>query len=260
MQKANKGFIARLARSAELNIADGYYLVERVQFPRRSLKQAILKSKRIPLIAEIKFKSPAEGRLRESNDVGSIARAYERGGVAGISVLTEPRNFDGNIGYLPVVKRAVNVPVLMKDIIIDPVQIDAAERAGADAVLLIMAIFARGYSRMGLDEMISHAHKRGLEVLLETHDDAEYALAFKTEADLVGINNRNLENLEVSLETSKRLLDGSTHLKPVICESGISTREQMLELRALGADGFLVGSAIMKSNDIEEKVRSLTGA
>ncbi len=219
-------------------------------------------------IAEIKFTSPAEGRLRPAGDVGKIAKSYERGGVSGISVLTEPKHFDGDIRYLPLVKKAVKVPVLMKDVVIDPVQIDAGARMGADAVLFIAAIFANGLARAGLDEMFSRAHDAGLEVLYEAHTEGEYARALESEADVVGINNRNLDTLEVSLSTSKRLLAAgrgtrerlkkSGRDKPVISESGIKTRRDIDELRGLGADGVLIGSAFMKSADLEEKVRSLT--
>ncbi len=262
MQSASRdNFIFTLARSAEESIASGYYSrVDRQDLPHRSLKESIKRSKLNPVIAEIKFTSPAEGKLRPAGDVSAIAGAYERGGVAGISVLTEPRHFDGDMRYLPLVKEAVGVPVLMKDIFIDPLQIDAAARAGADAILLIVGIFANGLAHAGLDEMMSRAHSRSLEVLFEAHTEGEYSLALSSDADLVGINNRNLDTLEVSLETSKMLLRLGPHRQPVISESGISERAQIDELRALGADAFLIGSALMKSGDLVAKVRSLTGA
>ena len=163
-------FIFTLARSAAQSIAEGYYrdLGEATgpALEHRSLKESILRSTRTPLIAEIKFTSPAEGKLRPAGDVRKIARSYERGGVSGISVLTEPKHFDGDIRYLPLVKKAVKVPVLMKDIVIDPVQIDAGARMGADAVLFIAAIFVNRLARVSLEEMFSRAHDAGLEVLL----------------------------------------------------------------------------------------------
>jgi len=267
-------FIFTLARSAAQSIAEGYYsdLGEKrgAALEHRSLKDSIMGSKRTPLIAEIKFTSPAEGKLRPAGDVKKIATAYERGGVSGISVLTEPKHFDGDIRYLPLVKKAVKVPVLMKDVIIDPVQIDAGAKMGADAVLFIAAIFANGLAKLSLEEMLSRAHGRGLEVLYEAHTEKEYMLALESEADVVGINNRNLDNLEVSIATSRVLLAAGRGVrerlrttgrdKPVISESGIKTRREIDELRRLGADGFLIGSAFMKSPDLEEKVRSLTGA
>ena len=273
-RKSEANFIFTLARSAAENIADGYYR-DLGELPskrpaHRSLKDSITQSKLTPLLAEIKFTSPAEGRLRPAGDVRKIARVYERGGVSGISVLTEPKHFDGDIRYIPLVKDSVKVPVLMKDIIIDPLQIDAGADAGADAVLFIAAIFMNRLARASLEEMLSRARERGLEVLLEAHTENEYTYALESEADVVGINNRNLDTLEVSLEVSKRLLDKGRGVrerlrttgrdKVVISESGISTRREIDELRGLGADGFLVGSAFMKSVDLEKKVKSLTGA
>jgi indole-3-glycerol phosphate synthase len=272
-RKSETNFIFTLARSAAQNIAEGYYRGlgrEVTGLPaRRSLSESIVRSKLVPLLAEIKFASPAEGKLRPAGDVRGIARAYERGGVSGISVLTEPKHFEGDIRYLPLVKKSVKVPVLMKDIVIDPVQIDAGADMGADAVLFIAAIFMNKLATASLQEMFSLARSRGLEVLFEAHTEDEYLFALESDADVVGINNRNLDNLEVSLETSKRLLAKGARQrerlrtvgkdKPVISESGIRTRREMDELMALGADGFLIGSAFMKSSDIEAKVRSLTG-
>ncbi|HUH99931.1 MAG TPA: indole-3-glycerol-phosphate synthase [Nitrososphaerales archaeon] len=272
-KESESSFIFALARSAAKSIEEGYYRA--VHPPHasglkpRSLRDALISSKTMPLLAEIKFTSPAEGKLRPPGDVKRIAMAYERGGVAGISVLTEPKHFDGDIRYLPLVKRSVKVPVLMKDIIIDPVQIESGARMGADAVLFIAAIFMNRLSRKGLEEMLSAAHAAGLEVLMEAHTENEFAFALESDADVVGINNRNLETLDVSLATSRRLLSGAREVrkdlsrsgrgKPVISESGIRSRKDIEELKQLGADGFLVGSALMKSRDLEAKVRSLTG-
>ena len=163
-----------------------------------------------------------------------------------------------------------SVPVLMKDIIIDPVQIDAGAEMGADAVLFIAAIFMNRLAKVSLEEMFSRARSRGVEVLFEAHTENEYLFALESEADVVGINNRSMDTLEVSVETSKYLLargrDRRERLrmmgkdKLVISESGISTRREMTDLMELGADGFLIGSALMKSADLEAKVRQLTGA
>jgi len=273
-RKDDASFIFTLARSAAQSISEGYYgdlgdaLGTRLE--HRSLKDSILRSKFTPLLAEIKFTSPAEGKLRPAGDVKKIARSYERGGVSGISVLTEPKHFDGDIRYLRLVKESVKVPVLMKDIVNDPVQIDAAAHMGADAVLFIAAIFMNRLATVSLEKMFSRAHIRGLEVLFEAHTEDEYMFALESEADVVGINNRDLDTLEVSLATSKSLLARGRHRrerlrmmgkdKLVISESGINSRQEIDELLGMGADGFLVGSALMKSADVEAKVRSLTGA
>jgi indole-3-glycerol phosphate synthase len=295
-RKSETNFIFTLANSARQNIAEGYYYhhnnnsnkhyrdpgeaqeegdnkekkkEEKRGKEHRSLRRAIVRSRRTPLVAEIKFTSPAEGKLREVGDVAAIARAYESGGVVGISVLTEPRHFEGDIRYIPLVKRSVGVPVLMKDIVIDPVQVDAAVQVGADAILFIAAIFMNRLANESLEKMLARAHDGGLEVLLEAHTENEYLFALESGADIIGINNRNLDTLEVSLETSRRLLATGRGERerlriagkdaPVISESGITTRRDIVELRSLGADGFLVGSALMRSKDLELQVRSLTG-
>ena len=259
MHLRNENFVLTLARSARETISEDYYDVEDARLPRRSLRRAIEENKGTPLITEVKFHSPAEGALRSHGDVREIARAYQRGGASGISVLTEPKHFEGSLEYLTSVKRAVTIPVLMKDIIIARTQIEAARRAGADAILLMASIFTNALSDFTLSQMIGFAHDADLEVLLEAHAKDEYELALASQADLVGINNRDLNTLEVSLDTSRRLLKSFPHGKPVVCESGISKRSEILELETLGADGFLIGSSLMKSKDLERAVRDLAG-
>jgi indole-3-glycerol phosphate synthase len=260
MQQPNRSFIYTLAESARKTISEGYYEVQETRLPRRSLRGAIRPGPRIPIITEVKFRSPAEGTLRAVDDVVAIAQSYERGGAAGVSVLTEPKHFDGRIQYLSRVKKAVSLPVLMKDIVVSPIQIEAASRIGADAVLLMASIFRAKLADAPLDAMVGLAHAKGLEVLLEAHTKEEYVIALASSADIVGINNRDLETLQVSLDTSRRLLLQGKDSKTVISESGLSRRSELLELRALGADGFLVGSSLMRSKDIEGSVRELAGA
>jgi len=260
MPRPGRNFVYALAQSARKTISEGYYEVDEVSVPHRSLADAIRASPGIAVITEVKFRSPAEGSLRGRDDAAEIAKQYQRGGAAGISVLTEPKHFEGSIDYLVRVKKAVSVPVLMKDIVVDAVQVEAARRIGADAVLLMASIFSAGLSDVSLDAMTELAHSKGLEVLLEAHTKEEYLTAIRSSADVVGINNRDLETLEVSIETSRRLLREGKGSKTVISESGLSKRSELLELRSLGADGFLVGSSLMRSKDIEEAVRELAGA
>ncbi|MDA4121620.1 MAG: indole-3-glycerol-phosphate synthase [Thaumarchaeota archaeon] len=261
MRQGDESFVAELAASARKTIGEGYYNLEDAKLPHRSMVEAIAHTGRTPVIAEVKFRSPAEGSLRSHSEVAKIAEAYQRGGVAGISVLAEPKHFEGRLEYVTEVKRSVTIPVLMKDIVIDPIQISAAALAGADVILLMASIFAARLSKNSLGQMVDLAHEKGLEVLLEAHTEEEYIGALQSGADLVGINNRNLHTLEVSLDTSRRLLRKNIdkNSKPVVCESGISKRSEILELSSLGADGFLVGSAIMKAKDLEQAVRNLTG-
>src|SRR5256712_10084649 len=260
MQRASEDFLSKLDASARQAFVRGRYDVKRHPSPRRSLRGAIAESRRLPIIAEVKYKSPAEGPIRRAEGAARMARLYANGGAVAISVLTEEKFFEGRLEFVPDVKKAVAVPVLMKDIFIDPVQIDAAERMGADAVLLIAGLFNRILSVMSLQEMIAHSHSKGLEVLLETHTSEEYVMAGQTEADLVGINNRNLDTLEVSLDTSYRLLGSYPRVKPVVCESGIKTRKEAVSLIKAGANALLIGSTLMRSRDPTKSIRRLAGA
>ncbi len=259
MQRAGESFLGELVRAAEARVARGYYTTKgRKKAGRRSLVRALKTAERVPIIAEVKFRSLADGRLAPQADVAKIAKAYERGGAVGVSVLTEPEHFDGRLEYLAEVRGAVNLPVLMKDIIVDEVQVRAAESLGADAVLLMASAFDGEKGRKRLGELMSCAHDKGLEVLLEVQDEVEFGNALAGEAEVVGINNRDMRTLEVSLATSKRLLGMGPHPKPVICESGIRTRGEISSLRRLGADGFLLGSALMRAEDPEGTLRALS--
>jgi indole-3-glycerol phosphate synthase len=149
----------------------------------------------------------------------------------------------------------------MKDIIINPIQLGTASRIGANAILLIKAIFERGYSELSLKEMIIEAHKRNLEVLLETHSEEEFQSALATNADLIGINNRDLRTLKVDIRITERILrKHNNHGKVVVSESGIMTPADVYFLRNGGAQAFLIGSAIMMASNIEEKVKEFVAA
>ena len=149
----------------------------------------------------------------------------------------------------------------MKDIIIIPEQIEAASQLGANAVLLIEALFEKGYCEISVDRMVAFAHSKGLEVLLETHTEEEFQVAIETNADLIGINNRNLTNLKIDLDTTKGILyKNTTQGKTVVSESGIKTRADLQFLRACGANAFLIGSSIMLTDNIEQKVREFVEA
>jgi indole-3-glycerol phosphate synthase len=226
-----------------------------------SLRRTILESKAVPVITEIKSASPSAGVIRKDVDSGEIARAMQRGGAAALSVLTEPKQFSGSLEALVQAREAVELPILMKDIILSPIQIQAAAKIGANAVLLIKALFDRGYSDRSLDEMIAGAHVLGLEVLLEAHTETEFGSAVKTGADLIGINNRNLGTLKVDLNVTKKILSkNDPNGKLVVSESGINTAADIRFLRESGAYAFLIGSAIMSTDNIEEKVREFVNA
>ena len=255
-------FLDKLAGDAKETVDSGYYEVAiQIVMARNSLKKAILKSARAPLITEIKAVSPSKGTIRTGFEAGKIAQAMERGGAVGISVLTEPKHFKGSFGSLVETRRAVQLPVLMKDIIISSKQLEAASKAGASAVLLIQALFDRGYCECTIEEMITKAHSENLEVLLETHSLEEFRFAVQSDADLVGINNRNLGTLKVDLNVTKNIIaNGETNGKIVVSESGVESPRDIRFLRECGANAFLVGSAIMLADDVEGKVRELVTA
>jgi indole-3-glycerol phosphate synthase len=255
-------FLDQLAKDAERTLKEGYYNVQPSEpYARVSLKARIKGCRGNPVIAEVKGASPSLGSIRENIDPTEIARAMEAGGASGISVLTEPKHFRGSLEYLREVRDATELPLLMKDIIISLEQIKVAANLGADVVLLIKAVFDRGYGHVGLDSMIDEAHARGVEVLLETHDSEELTEALSTEADLVGINNRDLRTLEVDLGATLRILEGHRGGEtPIVSESGIRTPEDLLFLRGCGAQAFLIGSAIMASGNLVETVRGFVTA
>ena len=250
-------YLDTLARDAKETVNEGYYEAStQISAPSFSLRKAITESKRNAVITEVKAASPSRGTIKTDFDPAEIARAMENGGATGISVLTEPKHFSGSLSYLVGVRKAVRLPILMKDIIIDQIQLEAASRIGANVVLLIEALFEREYCELSLDEMIKQAHSRRLEVLLETHNEDEFQRAIETDADLVGINNRDLRTLKVDLHITERILRKHENKgKVVVSESGLMTAADLLFLRGCGAQAFLIGSSVMMADNIEQKVK-----
>ena len=255
-------FLDTLAKDALNNIESGYYRHYRtVKQVQASLKAAILTAKANAIIAEIKAASPSAGTIRNTVDVVATAQAMQRGGATSLSVLTEPKHFNGSLQALSQARVAVNLPILMKDIIMVQKQIEVASKIGANAVLLIEALFDRGYCDVDVDHAIANAHGYGLEVLLEAHTEDEYIKAVQTKADLVGINNRNLATLKIDLNTTKTILQRhGKNGKTVVSESGINSVSDLQFLRGCGADAFLIGSSIMLTQDIESKVKEYVEA
>ncbi len=251
-----------LAHDALRSVEEGYYKTSmKIAAQPVGLKEAILGCERAPIISEIKFASPSMGNLRNNRGLERIAKDMEEGGAVGISVLTEPRHFRGHIGFVAKVRGQVEVPVLMKDIVLSPVQIEAASMTGANAVLLIQTLFKRGYCEKDVQGMIDFSHSRGLEVLLEAHTEDEFLSALETNADMIGINNRDLKTLEVDLEITKRILTKHrVERKVIVSESGIDGPEDIRFLRQYGVQAFLVGTAVVKAADIKVKVRELVEA
>ena len=255
-------FLYVLAQDAKGTITEGYYEVStQGLFPSVSLRKAITESQKNAVITEVKAASPSRGTIKNNFDPAEIARAMKKGGATGISVLTEPKHFNGSLSYLAKIRKAVKLPILMKDIIIDPLQLETASKIGANAVLLIEALFDRKYCEFDIDEMVAQAHARNLEVLLETHNEKEFQSAIATNADLIGINNRDLRTLEVDIGITERILKRhGSHEKIVVSESGVITPTDLLFLYRCGAQAFLIGSAIMMADNIEKKVKEFVTA
>jgi indole-3-glycerol phosphate synthase len=207
------------------------------------------------VIAEYKRSSPSAGAIAEP-DVAGQARAYEEGGAAAISVLTEPTRFDGALADLRAVRLAVDLPVLRKDFLVHPAQVIESRAAGADAVLLIAAAM----SELELKAMLAVANDLGLDALVETHSVDDLAKALATDAPVVGVNARDLETLEVDVERALAMLPDVPSDRVAVLESGVSTREDVERAIDAGARGVLVGEALMRSPDPGATIRSLRGA
>jgi indole-3-glycerol phosphate synthase len=226
-----------------------------------SIRKAVTSCPHAPLITEVKFSSPSQGRIRGKTSPAEISTTMVDAGAIGLSVLTQPYLFDGSVEYLALIRKATSVPLLMKDITVSTAQIDAGKKAGADCILLIKAIFDRDLAEESMEKLAEYATKKGLQVLVEVHTGQEFAEVLKAKYGLVGINNRNLDNLQVDIANTERLLEKHGKGKSlIISESGISKPEDIQYLREAGADAFLVGTSIMDSGDVGAKVAELYNA
>lgn len=209
----------------------------------------------VSLIAEMKRASPSRGPIRPDASVTEVVRAYEAGGAAACSILTEPQFFGGSLDDLREARAAVSLPLLRKDFILDEYQLVEARVAGADAALLIVA--ATGRELLG--DLLQFGYELGLDLLVEVHDEDEAEIAVEAGAEIVGINNRNLKTLEVDPETALRLLPDIPAGTVVVAESGISDPADVRRLEEAGVDAILVGEALMAAADPTRAVRSLLG-
>ena len=255
-----ENILEKLVNNSKKAIEDGIYDInESLPNSGTDLENIITKSEHATLITEVKFSSPALGNIREITDPVEIALKMVSGGASALSVLTQPYMFDGSPEFFMKVRRMVKVPMLMKDITIDKVQIDAAKKIGADYFLLIQSIFDKGLVN-DIDGMIDYGHNLGLKVLIEAHTKQEFDNSCNTSADIIGINNRNLDTMKIDLSTTKEILHNTKKTKLVISESGISTSDDIRFLHKCGADAYLVGSSIMKTDDIQQTVQNLVSA
>ena len=211
----------------------------------------------VSLIAEYKRRSPSAGEIRADLPVADLVGAYERGGAAAVSVLTEERNFGGSLEDLAAARAATDLPILRKDFVIDPYQVYETAAWGADAMLLIVAAL----EQRDLAELYREARGLDLDVLVEVHTEEELDCALElVDADVIGINNRDLGDFSVDVQRTFELLADVPAGKTVVSESGFHSREQLDELERIGVDAVLVGETLMRSPDPEAACRALTGA
>lgn len=220
--------------------------------PRGFLK-AIQRSGKLSLIGELKKASPSKGVLRQDFQIEPLAKAYAKAGAQALSVLTDVQYFQGSLSYLKTAKEASGLPVLRKDFILDEHQVYEAREAGADAILLIAAMMPPAH----LKELKAVADQLSMDSLVEVHDERELEMALVAGAKLLGINNRNLNDFSVTLQTSLDLLKKCPRGIPVVSESGILKRDDAVLLKKAGASAILVGEAFMTSPDVEAAVRAL---
>ena len=255
-----KNILEKLVNNSRKAIDNGVYNIsESLSNSGMDLGKIIINSQHAPLITEVKFSSPALGNIRKVSDPIDIAIQMVNGGASALSVLTQPFLFDGSPEVFMKVRKVVEIPMLMKDITVDKIQIDAAKKIGADYFLLIQSIFDKKMVPE-MDELIDYGHKNGVKVIVEAHTTKEFENACKTNADIVGINNRNLDTLKIDLNTTKNILDKSDSSKIIISESGIESNDDIRFLHKCGARGYLVGTAIMKNDNIEQTVRGLVNS
>lgn len=242
---------ARKARRSQSEL-DGAI---RRQGPARGFVEHLLETQGPALIAEIKKASPSKGLIREDFDPATLARAYDEGGAACLSVLTDAPSFQGHEDYLIAARKACDLPALRKDFMIDEWQVAESRAFGADAVLIIMAAVDDALA----SDLHDAADAFGMDALAEVHDESEMTRALKLGFKLIGVNNRSLATFETDLAVTERLAAMAPEAVLLVSESGISTHADIARLTAAGARAFLVGESLMRQDDVEAATRALLG-
>ena len=255
-----KSVLKTLVNNSFKALDKGYYDIENnanyESHQNIDLKKKLIECKHVPLITEIKFASPSKGTIIHKKDlkIENIVESMEKANSCGISILTQPFLFNGSLDYILKVRKRTNLPILMKDIIVSDVQIKAAKRAGADSILLIKTIFEKNMTEGSLEKFCEYAKKIGLQIIIETHFVNEFEETVKSNkrnhqiCDIIGINNRNLDNLTIDLDRTKEILSScNKNNNLILSESGISSKKDIINLKKSGADAFLVGTSLMEN-------------
>jgi indole-3-glycerol phosphate synthase len=247
---ATRGAVER--RRAEISLGDLESRLE-ARGEDRPFNEALVRPG-LSLIAEFKRRSPAAGEIRSEAGVAEIVNAYERGGAAALSILTEERHFGGSLEDLRNAREASSLPILRKDFTVDPYQLYEAAVSGADAVLLIAAAL----DDVTLGSLYDEARSLDLDCMVEVHDSEDLERALEINADVIGINNRDLEDFSVDPAITQELMTDVPAGKTVVSESGYESRQQLDGLERIGVDAVLIGEALMRARDPEALVRELT--
>jgi len=223
--------------------------------PPRGFMQALTQSSEIAVIAEVKKGSPSKGIISPDFNPTAIASSYEKGGADAVSVLTDEKFFYGSLDYIPLVRQEIQLPVIRKDFIIHELQIEEAGNYGADAILLIAAILDQNQIR----DYLQMSTELGMDALVEVHDEKELEKSLIAGSKLIGINNRDLRDFTVDLQTTIRLRKEIPDSIPVVSESGIKSREDMKMLEDESIAAALIGETFMRSGDREAALREIRG-
>lgn len=261
-------FLYRLADNSYRALDDGAYDLNTSDIKSHDildLRKRIISCPYVPIIGEIKYSSPSHGVLLDEKFSPSyLAETMTESGAIAISVLTQPYEFHGSIHHISAIRHKINAPILMKDIVVSDVQINTARKIGADSILFIKSVFDYNLAEGDLENYLDYANRIGLKAVVEVHTEMEFAEALKLvegSNNILGINNRNLDTLEVDTSVTTEILKKQSKGKSVvISESGISDSQTIRELRKVGADGFLVGTSLVQSSDIGHKLGELTQA
>ncbi len=221
----------------------------------RDVKQVLKQKNSINIIAEIKKASPSKGVIKEDFDPLKIAFEYEKAGVSAFSILTEPFYFQGSLEYIALVRRYTNTPILRKDFIVDIYQIAEARLYGADFILLI----AKALDKFYLKTLFEYAESLNLEVLMEIHDETDLEKALFVDADIIGINHRNLQTFDMDMELCIKLIPLIPSGKIIVAESGLYNNSELINLKKQGADAFLIGEHFMRQESIYNAVKDMKG-